>query len=302
MATPPHSYSSLSSLRRFLRPSPSPPSPAVHRTLGGGGGGGGSESMAYRRSMLRAPPTVRAPGIRRNSCSFIGTVVAPVRRAGRDPEKPWAYTFLEVKRQRACGASSSSSSSSSPSSFEILLAMRDKLAESSLRHLQPNDFIYVSGPLGSYEKVNASGSHEIFYKHISSFHVLIIGALLIGFVMDLNYVKRNDQKQTSHKHEVLVEKELTGPTFGAFDSAEKDRERLHLWHVFFANPYEWWDNRQSKPNRRHPDFKHKGTGEVLWLNPHDPPWVKKQLELYDSKMGLGTNQRNDGRRQSYMVG
>lgn len=69
-----------------------------------------------------------------------------------------------------------------------------------------------------------------------------------------------------------------------------------MWHVFFANPYEWWDNRQSKPNKRHPDFKHKGTGEVLWLNPHDPPWVKKQLELYDSKMGLGTNQRNDGRR------
>ncbi|XP_020091635.1 protein OSB1, mitochondrial-like isoform X2 [Ananas comosus] len=278
MATPPHSYSSLSSLRRFLRPLPSPPSLPVHRTLGGGGG---SESMAYRRSMLRAPPTVRAPGIRRNSCSFIGTVVAPVRRAGRDHEKPWAYTFLEVKRQRAYGASSSSSSSSSPSSFEILLAMRDKLAEISLRHLQPNDFIYVSGPLGSYAKVNASGSHEICYK---------------VFVMDLNYVKHNDQKQTSHKHEVLVQKELTGPTFGAFDSAEKDRERLHLWHVFFANPYEWWDNRQSKPNIRHPDFKHKGTGEVLWLNPHDPPWVKKQLELYDSKMGLGTNQRNDGRR------
>ncbi|OAY81481.1 hypothetical protein ACMD2_05588 [Ananas comosus] len=117
MATPPHSYSSLSSLRRFLRPSPSPPSLAVHRTLCGGGGGG-SESMAYRRSMLRAPPTVRAPGIRRNSCSFIGTVVAPVRRSGIDPEKSRAYTFLEVKRQRAHGASSSSSSSSSPSSFE----------------------------------------------------------------------------------------------------------------------------------------------------------------------------------------
>lgn len=36
------------------------------------------------------------------------------------------------------------------------------------------------------------------------------------FVMDLNYVKHNDQKQTSHKHEVLVQKELTGPTFGKF--------------------------------------------------------------------------------------
>lgn len=63
--------------------------------------------------------------------------------------------------------------------------MRDKLAEISLRHLQPNDFIYVSGPLGSYAKVNASGSHEICYKVVTHFfeacHIIfLVPCILFG--------------------------------------------------------------------------------------------------------------------------
>lgn len=67
---------------------------------------------------------------------------------------------------------------------------------------------------------------------------------------------------------------------------EKYRNRLHLWQVFFSNPYEWWDNRKNKLHPGSPDFKHKDTGEVLWLSPNDPPWVKKQLKLLDSEMCL----------------
>ena len=65
---------------------------------------------------------------------------------------------------------------------------------------------------------------------------------------------------------------------------DKCRERLHLWQVFFSSPHEWWDNRNQKPNPNHPDFKHKSTGEVLWLRATDPPWIGKQLELLDTKM------------------
>lgn len=65
---------------------------------------------------------------------------------------------------------------------------------------------------------------------------------------------------------------------------EKYKDRLHLWQVFFANPYEWWDNREDKLNPRQPDFKHKDTGEALWLSPGDPPWIKRQLELLDTRM------------------
>ncbi|EEF52465.1 conserved hypothetical protein [Ricinus communis] len=57
--------------------------------------------------------------------------------------------------------------------------------------------------------------------------------------------------------------------------------RHHLWQVFFSNPHEWWDNRKNKTNRRSPDFKHKDTGEALWIMRDDPPWVKRQLKLLD---------------------
>lgn len=58
----------------------------------------------------------------------------------------------------------------------------------------------------------------------------------------------------------------------------------HLWQLYFANPYDWWDNRETKRYPSAPDFKHKDTGEAIWLSPNDPPWVKKQLQLLDSKM------------------
>lgn len=60
---------------------------------------------------------------------------------------------------------------------------------------------------------------------------------------------------------------------------------MHLWQVFFASPHEWWDNRRGKKSPWTPDFKHKDTKECLWLKPDDPPWVRKQLQLYDSNMG-----------------
>lgn len=58
----------------------------------------------------------------------------------------------------------------------------------------------------------------------------------------------------------------------------------HLWHVFFSDPHEWWDNRKNKKHPRSPDFKHKDTGEALWIDSNDPPWVKSQLQLLDSRM------------------
>uniref|UniRef100_A0A453HEZ7 Uncharacterized protein n=1 Tax=Aegilops tauschii subsp. strangulata TaxID=200361 RepID=A0A453HEZ7_AEGTS len=73
----------------------------------------------------------------------------------------------------------------------------------------------------------------------------------------------------------------------------KYRERLRLWQVFFASPYEWWDNRQYKPYASCADFKHKDTREQLWLHPDDPPWVRKQLELIDQQ--TAESGRRDGR-------
>ncbi|CAN6292700.1 unnamed protein product [Urochloa humidicola] len=69
-------------------------------------------------------------------------------------------------------------------------------------------------------------------------------------------------------------------------------DRLHLWQVFFANPYEWWDNRQSKPWASYPDFKHNDTREKIWLHPDNPPWVRKQLELHDLEVAENGHKGN----------
>lgn len=56
--------------------------------------------------------------------------------------------------------------------------------------------------------------------------------------------------------------------------------------LFFANPLEWWDNRKDKRNPKYPDFKHKDTGEALWVEGrYNPPWVKSQLAILDERMG-----------------
>lgn len=48
------------------------------------------------------------------------------------------------------------------------------------------------------------------------------------------------------------------------------------WKDLVQNPDNWWDNRLDKRNVRAPDFKHKETGEGLWLS-GSPAWVLPKL-------------------------
>ncbi|XP_020698426.1 protein OSB1, mitochondrial isoform X1 [Dendrobium catenatum] len=229
------------------------------------------ESIAYRRSMLR-PPSIAAPRkLRYNVCSFIGTIVSRVRSSGECSHGMRAFAFLKVRSDPRLQNSSC---------FCVCLRMQGKLAEISLQHLKQNDFIYVSGPLGSYERINASGRSEIIYK---------------VFVQDLNFVRRLEQhcttsmpvepdagKLPSSLSGSSLKEEMAGES-GTIPE-KQNLERLHLWQLFFASPSEWWDNRRSKKNPSFPDFKHKDTKECLWLSPDDPPWVREQLQLYDANI------------------
>ena len=39
-------------------------------------------------------------------------------------------------------------------------------------------------------------------------------------------------------------------------------------------------------NPKYPDFKHKDTGEALWVEGrYNPPWVKSQLAILDTRRG-----------------
>ncbi|KAJ7528356.1 hypothetical protein O6H91_15G000100 [Diphasiastrum complanatum] len=80
-------------------------------------------------------------------------------------------------------------------------------------------------------------------------------------------------------------------------SAHRGSDRLvrmeQLWQEFFIDPSQWWDSRLTKKSPRHPDFKHKRTLEVLWVDGWlNPSWVKAKM----ASMTLGHIQSGDGLR------
>ncbi|KAJ0083102.1 hypothetical protein Patl1_11639 [Pistacia atlantica] len=56
----------------------------------------------------------------------------------------------------------------------------------------------------------------------------------------------------------------------------KRRKGDEPWKDLTENPKKWWDNRLDKLSKNAPDFKHKETGEGLWLN-SAPDWVLPKL-------------------------
>ncbi|KAK9861227.1 hypothetical protein WJX84_009182 [Apatococcus fuscideae] len=52
------------------------------------------------------------------------------------------------------------------------------------------------------------------------------------------------------------------------------------WRVFFQDRSRWWDNRQNKRNPRAPDFKHKDTGDGIWLS-SAPQWAQDEVDAPD---------------------
>ncbi|XP_052183878.1 protein OSB1, mitochondrial-like [Diospyros lotus] len=210
----------------------------------------GDSSVYHHALKFQRPSTITWRQQLCNSASFIGTVDRPLKQFNTATGGLGAHTMLSVKI-----------SPNSKRYFRIFLKMWDEMAEISMKHLKPNDYIYVSGHLGSYTKAVENGKLKTNYQVI---------------VKELNYVVRcgsaiNNKSEQSDSSE--------GET-----GLGKYKNRLHLWQVFFANPSEWRDYRSSKVNANHPDFKHKDSGEALWINPNDPPWIKRQLQLYSSSL------------------
>ncbi|KAK6140198.1 hypothetical protein DH2020_025996 [Rehmannia glutinosa] len=58
--------------------------------------------------------------------------------------------------------------------------------------------------------------------------------------------------------------------------SKRDGTNDETWKNLVENPDKWWDNRTNKRNPKAPDFKHKETGEVLWLN-RSPVWALSKL-------------------------
>ncbi|KAI3421398.1 uncharacterized protein J3R85_012314 [Psidium guajava] len=185
-----------------------------------------------------------------NSVQLIGIVSTPVEVRNLPSGKVVAWTRLAVRK--------------SPTDTSwINLTFWDELALTASQHLEKGHQIFVSGRLVSDVVESDEGKQQIFYKVV---------------VQQLNFIERNLSPVVPNDH-------ASGRNFGS-DTVHNNDSTVELWQAFFANPLEWWDNRKNKKNPKYPDFKHKDTGEALWVEGrYNPPWVKSQLAKLDSRMG-----------------
>ncbi|MBA0745823.1 hypothetical protein Gogos_008382 [Gossypium gossypioides] len=227
-------------------------------------------SAIYRLALkFQRPTTVEVEPPSWNRISLIGTVGAPLQVMNTRSDKFGVQTRLNVKNPY-----------DSDCRFKIRLQMWNEMGKICMEHVKPGDFIFVSGVLGSFSVATLDKQSIIYYQVT---------------VTELSFVTHHGERSTTRECKELESEQDVGEAgMGSYDS------QLYLWQVFFTNPFEWWDNRKSKKNPRQPDFKHKDTGEALWLNPNDPPWIKKQLQLLDSKLAEGLGDR-ESRRYSISV-
>ncbi|KAL3845188.1 hypothetical protein ACJIZ3_002591 [Penstemon smallii] len=358
------------------------------------------ESSVYKRALkLKPPSTVKYNETLHNSVSLIGVIDLPFKEINTAGGGFGVHTFLRVKASTdtyryfsRCGEIGLLSMDFiSHILIRVMLKFWHEIAEMSVEHLKPNDFVYVSGLLGSYMKANEDGNlirnHELISSFLSSVctsvtnyplvlsathnssiakaHVLpflvnkairtgysflfiflisnnnpclvqqivsnkrrgticvaialpkeVLGDIILLIknrrifgmyfpppppslknktknlvksvtVKEINFVAKDGLSpsfQKFIKFEAGVCKMMWEMTVSAEDIKQKRRDRLHLWQIFFSNPYEWWDNRKNKTKPNSPDFKHKDTGEILYLQENDPPWIKQQLQLQDSRL------------------
>ncbi|XP_022727472.1 protein OSB1, mitochondrial-like [Durio zibethinus] len=188
-----------------------------------------------------------------NTVHLIGYVGAPVEIKHLPSGKVLAWTQLAVKK-------------SPTETTWINLTFWDELANTAYQHVEKGQQIYVCGRLISDTVESEDGKRQTYYKIV---------------VQQMNFVERNFLSMASY------DRGLSGMPNRKFgnNGANNMGSTVELWQAFFANPAEWWDNRKNKRSPKSPDFKHKDTGEALWVEGrNNPHWVKSQLAILDSRM------------------
>ncbi|KAI5084497.1 hypothetical protein GOP47_0000666 [Adiantum capillus-veneris] len=57
-----------------------------------------------------------------------------------------------------------------------------------------------------------------------------------------------------------------------------------LWKDYFKDPSQWCDLRRNKRNPKAPDFRHRATHDLLWMdNIRNPSWVASMLQKLDTQ-------------------
>eukprot|EP00850_Spirogloea_muscicola_P001888 SM000007S20848 [mRNA] locus=s7:521683:523212:- [translate_table: standard] len=164
----------------------------------------------------------------------------------------------------------------------------DKLAEIANDHVRKGDKVYVSGRVKIDKFLSKEGQPRTALKVV---------AQTLNFVEA--YQGRAELPDSSRSYasntdtERLTGAAATGRASTSYAPQTSAASQTHgaetLWERYFVDPSKWWDNRFSKTNPKSPDFKHKETGEALWIDSRQtPPWVAGQLsrgtDLLDAAM------------------
>ncbi|KAG6526817.1 hypothetical protein ZIOFF_016818 [Zingiber officinale] len=209
----------------------------------------GHGEYEYERGVYPRPQEIPWSKEFANSVHLIGTVGAPVQIKQLSSGKVVAWTRLGVKK------------SASETSW-INLTFWDDLANVAFQHVEKGRQVYVSGRLVSDSVDGEDGKWQVI-------------------VQKLNFIERTFPAVSKYEQEMGA---VPSGKVGNY-VANTTASTVELWQAFFANPTEWWDNRNNKRNPKYPDFKHKDTGEVLWIeSKNNPQWVKSQLAVLDSRM------------------
>ncbi|KAI3966923.1 hypothetical protein MKX01_017574 [Papaver californicum] len=186
-----------------------------------------------------------------NSINLIGSVSMPVQFQDEYPDGK--STIIAILSTRGDSAP-----------LRIPIIFKGYLADIAAEHLKEKDIVHVAGHL-----IGDSLPPKLV-KEYGHFGIQVT-------VHSISFIKESFQgRQTDTTYtEAEQASRLTVNTL-----------KHTLWRDLFDNPNQWADYRKDKLNGlvkpKHPDFKHKDSGQSLWIT-SAPKWVISELRITSEK-------------------
>ncbi|GER54320.1 organellar single-stranded DNA binding protein 3 [Striga asiatica] len=217
-----------------------------------------------------------------NFVNLIGRVGLPIRFESDADGKHLAATVISLLNGGA------------RTPLTIPVVFEGVLAHSVSCHVRENDLVFVSGHL-SVDPTGVLPGESLGKFHVVAENINFVEGDLMKSPLqwyDYRGLKKNGSVKEKHpdfKQKVTREAlwissapkwALHGLERLEFDVIKpkhaNESSSDDSWKDVVENPDNWWDCRANKKNPKAPDFKHKKTGDALWLN-RAPGWVSAKL-------------------------
>ncbi|CAM6096009.1 unnamed protein product [Calypogeia fissa] len=223
------------------------------------------------------PPVIRWEKDLANGVQLIGRVGRDVEIKYLDNGKVVATTSLAVNKSQR---------NEEPSWFS--LEIWDELAEVAAHHVAKGEQIFVTGRIivdkRMRDEVTFTNAKVIVrdFCFVEAYNERRPYAPPKDDGSNMDAPPRSWSPQQPSSDSAQGTGGPKGSSGGGYNEAALATEKR--WQEYFADPSQWWDNRDTKRNPKAPDFKHKSTNEGLWVKSwNNPPWVEQQLAVLEEK-------------------